>query len=308
VSGYQAIDLIEKDVLLDGNIILNMLSKADKFFKNSNSSLKIASAMPLNFYGSLADIFHQSKDLITALELFMYAEDLISDQSDTQIIYTDNEVIFQMNHELDLVDNGLLGEFVIAIAWRHFEQFFGADVLNSIRLRHSQRCPIARYETFFNVSIEFDTIHNALVLDRSKITLPNTKGKITPTKFLIEQIQEKRRKKGLTGSDELIDVINAISCNSINKDYTVTGLANTLSVSTRNLQRRLQKENINARVLIDHFRYKYALKLLADKQYSIEKISEILGFNSEQGFQKAFKNWAGKSAAQSRKDKSNSSK
>ena len=85
-------------------------------------------------------------------------------------------------------------------------------------------------------------------------------------------------------------------------DYSVGSLAESMAMSPRSLQRRIQDLGTNARTLLDEVRYANALELLAKERISIENIANQLGFDSERGFNKAFKRWAQKTPAQVRRE------
>jgi len=277
--------------LINESVLLNMLCKIDGFFPKTNASIKLAKSLPLNMRGPLSKVLSQAEDLKTCLNLFLCAEDLVSDQSDVQILYTENELIFQMNHQHDAQSKGLLSELAVALAYNFGRNLFGPYVLSRVCFRHSQKTSLSEYDDFFKVPIEFNQDYNALVFNLNKLNSPNLKGMTLSSHQLTQQINEMKRKKGILKTDDLVTVMDAIQFNAKKGDYSVSGLADKLSTSTRNLQRHLKKSDANARVLIDQVRNNHALELLVDEQTSIESISEKLSFDSVSGFNKAFKKW-----------------
>ena len=71
-------------------------------------------------------------------------------------------------------------------------------------------------------------------------------------------------------------------------------LASALAMSTRSLQRSLQKEGVSFKELLEMTRQDMALKYIEEKQLSIIEICCLLGFSDQSNFTKAFKRWTGK--------------
>ena len=83
-------------------------------------------------------------------------------------------------------------------------------------------------------------------------------------------------------------------------------LAKELGLSVQTLHRQLQRSGSSYQKIKDDLRRSTALNLLADKQWSIEDISERVGFSEARSFSRAFKQWTGMSPRQYRKTTSQS--
>ena len=90
-------------------------------------------------------------------------------------------------------------------------------------------------------------------------------------------------------------------CNAIRGDYSVSGLAQSMGMSTSSLQRRMPA-GITAGSLLEEARYINAMGMLADRSLSIDEVAFRLGFESDCGFRNAFKRWAGKTPAEVRRE------
>lgn len=70
-------------------------------------------------------------------------------------------------------------------------------------------------------------------------------------------------------------------------------IANTLHVSVRDLQRKLQSEDTNFKQLMNDVRQQLAEQYLKEPHRSIGEITYILGFTEPSNFTRAFKRWTG---------------
>lgn len=300
--GVKPSQLMDPEARLPQEFFLKLFRLIDEARPGKNGSLELASALPSSFLGPLGRLTARAPDLRTMLELMVSGQDLLSDQLDVELIDFENEVMLKMHHELDEIDEGLGGEVGIGLCSRRGHEYFGDNILTRVQFRHSPRAPLSIYEDFFNAPVEFETDYNGLVLGQEALERTNRKAGVESIVVLKQRLDELRRDMGVVDEDGLADVREAIILNAKRGDYTVAGLASTMAMSPRSLQRRIQQAGTNTRMLIEDTRYTYAMELLTDASIGIETIGQRLGFDSERGFRRAFERWAGKSPAQVRKD------
>lgn len=82
---------------------------------------------------------------------------------------------------------------------------------------------------------------------------------------------------------------------------TIRHVAEDLNFSTRTLQRRLQKQDVNFADLRDQIRFNAAIDYLIHESSSIDSISRSLDFSDRTSFTNAFKRWTGLSPTSFRK-------
>jgi AraC-like DNA-binding protein len=79
-------------------------------------------------------------------------------------------------------------------------------------------------------------------------------------------------------------------------------IADSLHVSLRSLQRRLNKEETNFKTLLESTRQELALHYIRETHRSLGEITYLLGFSEPSNFTRAFKRWTGKTPAEYRGD------
>ena len=74
-----------------------------------------------------------------------------------------------------------------------------------------------------------------------------------------------------------------------------TRVAETLYMSNRTLQRKLEEQGTTFYNILTEIRKEMALKYLKDSQLTLTELSFQLGFSEMSSFSRAFKNWTGQS-------------
>lgn len=78
-------------------------------------------------------------------------------------------------------------------------------------------------------------------------------------------------------------------------------VAESLHMSSRNLQRKLADEGTSYKALLNDTRRDLALSYLRDPSYSLTEITYLLGFTDSRSFNRAFQRWTGKAPSAYRK-------
>ena len=84
-----------------------------------------------------------------------------------------------------------------------------------------------------------------------------------------------------------------IMSNMYEHEITQELVAKEFAMSTRVLQRELQKEDTNFRDILDDCRHRLAIQLLTVDKLPIIEVTIILGFTDQSNFTRAFKRWTG---------------
>ncbi len=105
----------------------------------------------------------------------------------------------------------------------------------------------------------------------------------------------------VTKDDDLVRGIRRLLSASTERFPSLDEISLKLDMSPRNLRYQLRRRNTNFRSILDETRKTLALEYLQGTTMDIEDIADLLGFKETTSFRKAFKKWAGVSAAFARK-------
>jgi AraC-like DNA-binding protein len=96
--------------------------------------------------------------------------------------------------------------------------------------------------------------------------------------------------------DRFVDHLQALIHEHLGTDKAnLDDLARAMKMPTRTLQRRLESEGLNLRMLIDQVRRARAEKWLRESSMALVDIAAALGFADHASFNRAFKRWTGSS-------------
>ncbi|NHB57487.1 helix-turn-helix transcriptional regulator [Acinetobacter shaoyimingii] len=83
---------------------------------------------------------------------------------------------------------------------------------------------------------------------------------------------------------------------------SIEHVADRLHMSDRTLKRQLAAEGTSFSTIVDEVRYRHATSLLSRTDYTLEQITDELGYSDVANFSRAFKRWSGRSPSSWRKD------
>jgi AraC-like DNA-binding protein len=92
-------------------------------------------------------------------------------------------------------------------------------------------------------------------------------------------------------------IIDQLPCGNV----TDENVARELYMSSRTLQRHLQREDTTYTTLLNEIRQDLAEQYLTEQDISLTEIAFLLGFSESSAFSRAFKRWIGVSPSEYRK-------
>ncbi len=89
-------------------------------------------------------------------------------------------------------------------------------------------------------------------------------------------------------------VYNYLLTNSYLNSFSQQAVAANFNISLRNLQRRLKEEGTSYQQISEKAKKTLAVNYLSNGNYPVKDIANILGYNEQSAFLRAFKRWTGK--------------
>ncbi|WP_336760022.1 helix-turn-helix transcriptional regulator [Paenibacillus sp. USHLN196] len=147
-------------------------------------------------------------------------------------------------------------------------------------------------EAYFGCRVETGKPYNRLTLDRKDLSLPflsyNEELIEILTPVLDRSLDERQ------GSRSVTDLVKWIMKRSLtDKRLDIQTVAKELRMSDRTLQRRLTEENTNFKQLLTEARHEQARAYLADPSLDIKEVAFLVGYEDQNSFYRAFRNWEG---------------
>jgi AraC-like DNA-binding protein len=155
------------------------------------------------------------------------------------------------------------------------------------------------YKRIFNCPILFNQPTAALVFPSKILDIPLK----NPNPMLLSLLEHHANSflSKINEDDQFSRKISLRFFESIQGNSpTIMDIAKDLGMSKRVLQNKLKEEGVTFSELINNVRKELAKSYLAEKRYTIDDITYLVGFSEPSVFRRAFKRWTGMTASQYR--------
>ncbi|GGY52880.1 AraC family transcriptional regulator [Parvularcula lutaonensis] len=162
----------------------------------------------------------------------------------------------------------------------------------ALYLKHEPRGPTSVYEYHFGCPVHFEADRNAFEISDEALDTSNKLGDATIARFFDRHLDSELA--ALADDAGLEKRVKIAVGQALSEGVpTISGVAKSLAMSARTLQRRLAEKDISFQALVDSSRRDLAQQLLRETTYSLAEIAFLTGFAEQSGFTRAFKRWAG---------------
>lgn len=148
-----------------------------------------------------------------------------------------------------------------------------------------------KWEEFFGAQVIFNQRSNTLVvanIPQAKLPTANpimAEASDQLTENYLRELDAKSVSEKVTAQ---------IKVNILDGNNSLEKVASQMCLSERQLQRHLKEEDASYQSLLDQVRQELAVRWIKTKAYTHIEIAELLGFNTQSSFSRAFKAWTGK--------------
>ena len=163
-----------------------------------------------------------------------------------------------------------------------------------VMYRYQRTSDTREYERVFKCQPLFNQAANCMVFSLADLQAP-VLGYNKELNQVFLQLLEAEIKKQSAGAAFSSQVKQMILKQFRFQFPQVEEVAAQMHLTTRTLQRKLQEENTTFRTLVDGIKEELACNLLLNKNLSVTEIAYQLGYAEPSTFQRAFRQWTGKS-------------
>ena len=168
----------------------------------------------------------------------------------------------------------------------------------SVSFTHREPDCVGDYFAYFRCSISFGANRDSLVLAKEAV------DKVLPgSNPLMSQINDNEMIKYLAklNADDIVQRTKAAIIEHLpDGRASDSAIAQSLHMSNRTLQRKLNEKGTTFKKLLTEVRKELALKYIRNNQMTLTELSFQLGFSEMSAFSRAFKQWTGNSPRQYR--------
>lgn len=148
----------------------------------------------------------------------------------------------------------------------------------------------AVYETYYGCPVRFNANNNILSIHRKDLDKPFAHYNTEMLDILLPELESRLRQSsyGTTIAEQVKWLLRQrMTAGRPN----IQGIANDLAISARSLQRKLTDEGLTFQGLASTVRHQLATEYLSDPSLSIIEIAYMLGYEDQNSFFRAFRQW-----------------
>jgi AraC-like DNA-binding protein len=193
-------------------------------------------------------------------------------------------------------------ELAIGLFARRTREMFGSQwAIKHVSFTHAPQGPSERYDRVFRVPVFFGMPFDEIVFSREMLSMPLAGADARLNAILSAQADAMLAvlRPPMASVTFMESVQQAINDGMAQGDFSLTRIAECLSISVRTLQRRLRAEGISHRQMVRRLRHNLAARAL-DESVSQGHIARSLGYSGVGAFHRAFKSWSGVTPGQIR--------
>ncbi len=218
---------------------------------------------------------------------------LVNDAAAIYLVLSRDMAEIRVENFLPMTRVGL--DFQAGAFFRLFRCIWTSGGRESLRIHLPYPAPESTSEhkvTFEGAPVVFDSpcpafVFDARLLDR-RLTSADFRLHDAIRLHAEQMLQELPRSRSLTGWIE-----SAIAAELPKGAPTVNRIAARLRMSTRTLERRLEREGTTFSDLLEDLRRRLAVRYVTNNGIPLGEIAFLLGFSHTTGFHRAFKRWTG---------------
>jgi AraC-like DNA-binding protein len=163
-----------------------------------------------------------------------------------------------------------------------------------VQLSYRQPADVKEYERFFGAPLEFGSLASSFLLRSEDLARRVAVADKTLVGYLETLADQKLASIG-TERSVRERVRRALWSELSERTPSLEGVAHSLGVSARTLQRQLRQEGASFAKLLAELRREMAPSLLRDGQHGVSEVAFLLGYEDPSAFRRAFQRWFGRS-------------
>lgn len=263
-------------------------------------ALQLGEQFFTNYDGALACRVMSCENALQAMELLITYQALF-----TQVLTLDFEVIddtgvFTIEERIPLGSAfGHFVEYAFAALYSLGRFCLGKKHINlAFEFAQPENARRQAFQSFFQNPVSFNCAHNRAFMPLETLVLPcvfHDEVQAQSNEKLCMQLLTQIRNDA-----EIIKKVKAAMREMPFNRVSLESVCERLHISTRSLRRHLQDNGSSFSVLLENERKRIAEHRLHKKDVTVEKLAELLGYQSAASFSRAFKRWYGVSPIQFR--------
>ena len=271
---------------------------AIQYSKDPSLGIHIGRKVDPSLMSIVAQAFFNNDNLRQGMELYQRFYCLINDSGSVELKLEKSNAVLEFSTESDEYYCIPEMERTLTAAVARARYFLGDSVSpKEMLFQHNEPTYKAVYEEFFNSPVKFNQSRTAIFFDPAYLDLKMDGS--NPFLFqALTQYAEGMLQKLYPNSktDSIADKVEVfIKQHLAMGELDLKAAAANMHMSRNSLYRKLKKEGLSFKTMLDDIRHQEALRYLRETDHHLSEVAFFLGFSELSAFSRAFKRWTGKS-------------
>ena len=292
--GLRRIDVADPDARISYAAVLGLIERAATLLDDPSLGLRLGAAYEARDSGLLGFVVLNSPTLKDALDNLQRYFHVIGDGEDIELEQNGPQLVLRFRE----TDPSLRG-------MRHNSEYMAAIIVRACRdmvrkrvspvraeFMHARPNTNVAYDLYLGCAVRFHSEWDALVFDAKITELPVASADDKLLKVLeraCRQILGPMSKK-----KELVQQVRQLAVESLTRGGVhIDGIAHSLGMSGKTLERRLGARGTSFSVLLDDIRCDLAKRYLGETDFRLEQVAFLTGYSEPAALVRAFKRWTG---------------
>jgi len=278
----------EPDIFVQADRVVDFFELAAQHCRSPDFGLLHARRLPMGIFWQLWIGMRTAQNMRTALSHYVQSYGLYTDgascrtDAERDDLWLEYSILPLGRFGVSQLVNLTIGHLCLFIAENLGPGWKPKRVL--LRIEPEDPDPFVR---FFGAGVVFGQDRDAILVDRATLCAPMVIGK--SHRFL----RSSPMHKSVTGSLVITQARAMLSALLRHDHCSIASIARGLGMSERSLQRRLNETGTTYRELVDSVRADLALRHVQRTDLSLAQVADLLGYNSQTAFSRAFRRWHG---------------
>ncbi|WP_202741112.1 AraC family transcriptional regulator [Acinetobacter sp. 'aerobic (ED)'] len=281
---------------------VNLLKHIEKSYSGQCLSLKIAECVKLQNMGILGYICGSCENIREAVQAFLKYYRLAYDSIEIYLKSDEGNLMICWRSEKNFRANSLAVETMVFALIMFIRKLVLPEILSVAKIEFSTKKSKHHkaFSEYFGCPVLFNQDRTAIYFPLSFLDIRIESADKVLNYFLVQYAEELFAKLPDVDTFEIL-VKNEIIQSLNHGDVLIENVAEKLGYTPRMFQYLLKQHDLNFRKLLIDIRRDLSIKYLSDLTLSVLEVSQLLSYQEQTSFIRAFRSWTGLSPTQYRK-------
>jgi AraC-like DNA-binding protein len=302
-AGIDPAMLRDPSARVSSDIVDRVMVSAAALISDPGFALRAARCWHPSNLGALGHAWLTSSTLRTGLQRLERFTRILGERARFNLTNGRDGLRLAYDHRRrDPVLQAMWADFALSVVLDMCRMNYGASLRPvEVRLCRNRPANAEPWKNFYGCPVHFDDRENSFLLSPRVAgeTLPSANRQLAGTLDSILEGQLATLDRNNIPARCKATLLDQLTSGEISED----GMAKTLHMSRRTLQRKLAEAELSYQKLVDDTRHELALRYLEDPQKSATEVTFLLGFSGQSAFSRAFRRWTGISPTEYRAKK-----